>query len=60
MRHAVVGDLCLDWNAVTWAADTDLQVIVWTAEAGTPAHDSLRMLASGAADPSHAARSGSA
>lgn len=53
LRHPVVGDLHLDWNAVTWAADPDLQIIVWTAEAGTPTHDSLRLLASWAADPSH-------
>jgi hypothetical protein len=51
LRHPVVGDLYLDWNAVTWAADPDLQIIVWTAEAGTPTHDSLRLLASRAADP---------
>ncbi|WP_427168306.1 hypothetical protein ACQF4J_43980 [Streptomyces sp. C1-1] len=51
LRHPVVGDLYLDWNAVTWAADPDLQIIVWTAEAGTPTHDSLRLLASWAADP---------
>jgi transcriptional regulator with XRE-family HTH domain len=53
LRHPVVGDLHLDWNAVTWAADPDLQIIVWTAEPGTPSHDNLRLLASWAADPSH-------
>ncbi|MER6976425.1 helix-turn-helix transcriptional regulator [Streptomyces carpinensis] len=58
LRHPVVGDLHLDWNAVIWAADPDLQIVVWTAEASTPTHDSLRMLASWAADPSHL-RSGS-
>jgi len=41
LRHTVVGDLRLDWNAVTWAADPDLRIIVWTAEADTPTHDSL-------------------
>ncbi|WP_246561405.1 hypothetical protein [Streptomyces roseirectus] len=50
LRHPVAGDLHLDWNAVTWAADPDLQIIVWTAEAGTPTHDSLRLLASWATD----------
>jgi transcriptional regulator with XRE-family HTH domain len=55
LRHPVVGDLHLDWNAVTWAADPDLQIIVWTAEPGTPTHDNLRLLASWAADPAHAA-----
>ena len=43
------------WNAVTWAADPDLQIIVWTAEAGTASHDGLRLLASWAANPAHAA-----
>jgi transcriptional regulator with XRE-family HTH domain len=51
LRHPVVGNLHLDWNAVTWAADPDLQIIVWTAEPGTPSHDNLRLLASWAADP---------
>jgi len=54
LRHPVVGDLHLDWNAITWAADPDLQIIVWTAEPETPSHDGLRLLASWAADPSHA------
>ncbi len=36
LHHPVVGDLALDWNAVTWAADPDLQIIVWTAEADSP------------------------
>jgi hypothetical protein len=51
LRHPVVGDLHLDWNAVTWAANPYLQIIVWTCESGTPSHDALRMLASWAADP---------
>jgi transcriptional regulator with XRE-family HTH domain len=54
LRHPVVGDLHLDWNALTWAADPDLQIIVWTAEPGSPTHDALRLLASWAADPAHA------
>ncbi|MER6976437.1 helix-turn-helix transcriptional regulator [Streptomyces carpinensis] len=53
LRHPVVGDLHLDWNAVTWAADPDLQIIVWTAEPGTPTHDNLRLLASWTADTSN-------
>nr|WP_229887215.1 hypothetical protein [Streptomyces olivaceoviridis] len=53
LRHPVGGDLPLDRNAVTWAADPDLQIIVRTAEPGTPCHDSLRPLASWAADPGH-------
>jgi hypothetical protein len=42
------------WNAVTWGADPAQEIVVWAAEAGTPAHDSLRLLASWAADPGHA------
>jgi transcriptional regulator with XRE-family HTH domain len=45
LHHPVVGDLTLDWNAVTWAANPDLQMIVWTAEPSTPSHDGLRLLA---------------
>ena len=45
LHHPVVGDLALDWNAVTWAADPDLQIIVGTAEADSPSHDGLRLLA---------------
>ena len=51
LRHPVVGDLWLDWNAISWAADPDLQIIAWTAEPGTASHDNLRLLASWAADP---------
>nr|WP_229917424.1 hypothetical protein [Streptomyces canarius] len=59
LRHPVVGDLHLDWNAVTWAADPGLQTVVWTAEPGTPSHDGLRLLASWAADPGHSISGGS-
>lgn len=55
LRHPVVGDLHLDWNAVTWAADPDLQIIIWTAEPGTPSHDSLRLLSSWAVEPAQRA-----
>jgi hypothetical protein len=51
LRHPVVGNLRLDWNALTWTADPDLLIIVWTAQPGTPTHDALRLLASWAADP---------
>jgi hypothetical protein len=50
LHHPVVGDLTLDWSAVTWAAQPDLQIIAWTAEANSPSSDGLRMLASWAAD----------
>jgi transcriptional regulator with XRE-family HTH domain len=50
LHHPVVGDLALDWNAVTWAADPSLQIIVWTAEARSPSSDGLRLLSSWAAE----------
>ncbi|MFF3617094.1 helix-turn-helix transcriptional regulator [Streptomyces aureus] len=50
LRHPVVGDLFLDWNAITWAADPGLQIIVWTAEPESASHEGLRRLASWAAD----------
>jgi hypothetical protein len=45
LHHPVVGDLILDWSAVTWAAEPDLQIIVWTAEANSPSSHGLRLLA---------------
>ena len=50
LRHPIVGDLILDWNAVTWAAQPDLQIIVWTAAADSPSSDGLRLLAAWTAD----------
>ena len=46
LKHPVVGDLHLDWSAMTWAANPDLQIIAWSAEPGSPSHDNLRLLAS--------------
>jgi transcriptional regulator with XRE-family HTH domain len=45
LHHPIVGELILDWNAVTWAARPDLQIIVWTAEPNSPTSDGLRLLA---------------
>jgi transcriptional regulator with XRE-family HTH domain len=56
LHHPVVGELTLDWNTLACATDPDQQIIVWTAEPGTPTHDSLRMLASWIAEPSRSAR----
>jgi hypothetical protein len=47
--HQLVGELTLDWSALTCATDPDQQIIIWTADPGTPTHDALRMLASWAA-----------
>ncbi|MEU5645239.1 helix-turn-helix domain-containing protein [Streptomyces milbemycinicus] len=48
-RHPVVGELVLDWDTFTGSADPDQELVVWTAEPGTPSYDGLRTLASRAA-----------
>lgn len=56
LHHPVVGEMILDWDALTSAADPEQQLIVWTAEPGTPSHQALRILASWAAntrEPTH-------
>ncbi|MFK0159465.1 helix-turn-helix domain-containing protein [Streptomyces sp. NPDC090499] len=50
LHHPVVGDLTLDWDSLTCAADPAQQLVIWTAEPGTPSHDGLRFLASWTAD----------
>ncbi|MFJ3804343.1 helix-turn-helix domain-containing protein [Streptomyces sp. NPDC090088] len=50
LHHPVVGDLILGWNALGCASDPDQQIIAWTAPPGSPSHDTLRLLASWAAD----------
>jgi len=42
----------VDWRALTCAMDPDQQIIVWTADPGTPTHHALRMLGSWTADTS--------
>lgn len=49
LHHPVAGDLSLDWDTPTASTDPDQQLVVWTAEPGTPTHDGLRILASWAA-----------
>ncbi|MDS1269088.1 hypothetical protein RIF23_02125 [Lipingzhangella sp. LS1_29] len=46
MHHPVVGELTLDWDTPTCATDPDQQLITWTAEADSPSHERLRILAS--------------
>ncbi|MGW3817337.1 helix-turn-helix domain-containing protein [Streptomyces sp. NPDC005046] len=50
LNHPVAGKLVLDWDTLTASTDPDQQLVVWTAEVGTPSHDGLRILASWAAD----------
>ncbi|WP_030619281.1 helix-turn-helix domain-containing protein [Streptomyces fulvoviolaceus] len=49
LAHPVAGELSLDWDTLTASTDPDQQLVVWTAEVGTPTHDRLRILASWAA-----------
>lgn len=46
LRHAVVGQLDLDYESLTLPSEPGLALNVYTAAAGTPAHDGLRLLAS--------------
>jgi hypothetical protein len=45
LHHPLVGDLTLDWGTFTCAADPDQQLIVWTAEPGSPTREALWTLA---------------
>ncbi|PIB06615.1 hypothetical protein B1C81_23000 [Streptomyces sp. HG99] len=42
----MAGHLTLDWENLTSSSDPDKQLVVWTAEPGTPSHDGLLLLAS--------------
>lgn len=50
-RHPVVGELELGYEVLELAGEPDLHMLVYTAVAGSHAHDSLRLLASLAATP---------
>jgi hypothetical protein len=49
LRHPVVGQLDLDFESMELASAPGLHLIVYTAPAGTPSADGLRLLASWAA-----------
>ncbi|MEU1509942.1 hypothetical protein [Kitasatospora sp. NPDC005748] len=51
LHHPVVGDLTLDGDTLASTADTDRQLVVWSAEPGSPSHHALRILASWADAP---------
>jgi transcriptional regulator with XRE-family HTH domain len=51
-HHPVVGDLHLSYEVLELAADPGLSMIAFSAEAGSPADDALRLLASWAATSS--------
>ena len=46
LHHPLVGELTLDWEALTSSSDPDQQLITWTTDAGTPTDERLRILAS--------------
>ncbi|MDT0432836.1 MULTISPECIES: helix-turn-helix domain-containing protein [Streptomyces] len=50
LNHPVAGELALDWDTLTATTDPDQQLVIWTAEVGSPTHDGLRILTSWAAD----------
>jgi hypothetical protein len=49
LRHPIVGQLDLDFEAMELPSEPGLQLNVYTAAAGTPAADGLKLLASWAA-----------
>lgn len=48
-RHAVVGELTLDWDMLTCTTGPDQQLVVLTAEPGSASYQALVLLASWAA-----------
>ncbi|MFY7571134.1 hypothetical protein ACOT81_42780 [Streptomyces sp. WI04-05B] len=44
-HHTLVGELVLDRDTFTCGSASDQELVVWTAEPGTPSYDGLRALA---------------
>jgi transcriptional regulator with XRE-family HTH domain len=55
--HPVVGEITLDWDALTSDAEPDQQLIIYTAEAGSRSEEALRELATWADRKSRKRRS---
>jgi transcriptional regulator with XRE-family HTH domain len=55
LRHPVVGQLDLDFEAMELPAEPGLQLNIYTAAAGTPTADGLKLLASWAVSQEHIA-----
>lgn len=51
LRHPLVGEITLDWDSFTCAADAEQHLVILTAEPGTASHDSLRLLSAWTAQP---------
>ena len=45
LNHPLVGTLQLNWHTLASPSDPDQQIVVWTAEVGTPSHERLLSLA---------------
>jgi transcriptional regulator with XRE-family HTH domain len=48
-NHPIVGEITLDWDALTSDAEPDQQLVIYTAEPGSPSEQGLRDLAAWAA-----------
>jgi hypothetical protein len=46
LNHPVAGELVLDWDTLTCSTDPDQQLVIWSAEPGTPSYEGLRFLSS--------------
>lgn len=46
LNHPLVGELELDWDTLVEANDSEQQLVIWSAEPGSPTHDALLILAS--------------
>ena len=55
--HPVVGEITLDWDALTSDAEPDQQMIIYTAEPSSRSEQALRELAASAAERFPPARS---
>jgi transcriptional regulator with XRE-family HTH domain len=53
LHHPVVGDLDIDFEAMEFPSDPGLTMVVYTAPAGSPTADALKLLASWAATQDH-------
>jgi transcriptional regulator with XRE-family HTH domain len=58
--HPIVGEITLDWDALTSDAEPDQQLIIYTAEPGSRSEQALRELAAWTARKSRRRRSGKA
>ncbi|MDX2821218.1 XRE family transcriptional regulator [Streptomyces ipomoeae] len=59
LNHPVVGELVLDWDTLACSTDAEQELVVWTAEPGTPSYEGLRFLSSWTASHSGEPDSGS-